>query len=142
MYDDTITLFNRYKSNSGDLWYPTVIRGVDLIVDTASIIAQYGEKNENSARLHIKLNGGQIGGKPYLQPKEWKTLLNDTMVDYVTLQSSTDFFIKGEYDAGVVDDNDYKEGFFQYMKKHRDNVFTVTSVGEYKVIPHLEILAK
>ncbi len=142
MYNETITLFNRYKSDSGDIWYPTIIKNVDLIIDTASIIAQYGEKNENGARLHIKLVNGCISDKPYLQPKEWRGLLNDVLGEFITVQSSTDFFIRGEYDEEPISDDDFKEGFFAYIKKHKDNVFSVTSVGEYTLIPHLEILGK
>lgn len=149
MYDETITLFNRYHSNAGDTWYPTVIRGVNLTIDKASIVARYGENNENSAALHIKYqrdidNDISIAGKKYREPKVWADLLNDDLGGYITFKTGNegDFFITGDYGLEVIEDNAYTNGFLSYCRKKYDNVFVLTSVGRYDLIPHFEILGK
>ena len=43
---------------------------------------------------------------------------------------------------GPICDNDYKSGFFNYMNKTYDNVFAITTVSKFNLIPHFEIAAK
>lgn len=50
-----------------------------------------------------------------------------------------DFFWEGEW-TETVNDEDYPNGFFDYMKKNHDMVFAITSVARYSVIPHFEIM--
>ena len=149
MYRDTITVFNHYQSKTADIWYPTVIHGVDLNVDRAAIIAKYGAESKDNAILHVKLhnvNGTKyIGKKPYLLPKEWSAQPNDALPGTITFTGGQtfDFFIAGEWsDNTPIDDAEYTNGFYDYLNKRHDNVFAVTSVAEYSLIPHLEIMAK
>lgn len=107
MYNDTITLFNLYPSKLGDVWYPTVIHNVYLLVDRAAIIAKYGTDSKDSAALHIKYerraDGIYIAEKKYLPPKEWDRQTNDTLADTITFTGGTnhDFFIEGEHSDGT-----------------------------------------
>lgn len=150
MYDKTITLFNHYKSRLGDMWYPTVIHGVNLIIDKAAIMAKYGAESKDNAilNIHYQTADGQImiGGKPYFPPKEWERQTNDKLTDSITFTSGTDFdfFILGEYPATVPiadDDFDNEGGFYNYMNKERDFVFAITSVGgPYTTIPTFQIM--
>lgn len=149
MYKRTITLFNRYKSQTGDIWYPTILTGVDLITDKASINAKMGTDTQDVAKLHIKYQKAGdkliIGGKTYLPPKEWERLTNDDLIDYITFKSglSFDFIASGEHSIEIIEDNDYKDGFYNYMNKHYDEVYSLTSVSNpYEVIPHFEIMCK
>ena len=74
MYNDTITLFNRYESKLGDTWYPSILHNVNLNMDKASIIAKYGSDSQDNAVLNVqyslKDNQKMIGSKPWLPPKE------------------------------------------------------------------------
>lgn len=147
MYNDMITLFNRYKGLNGDLFYPTVLHGVDLNIDKAAIIAKYGEQAADNARLHIKYAMGEDGievcGKKYLPPKEWEAL--DEPATTITFDSGTDFdfFIVGEWeDTEPIEDNGYLDGFYDYVNTRYDHVFAITSVARYSVIPHFEIMAR
>lgn len=149
MYADTITLFNRYESRLGDTWYPTVLHGVDLNVDRASIIAKYGEGSADNAILHIKYSVADgvktVGGKKYLPPKEWDKQTNDLLPDSLTFTSGQafDFFYAGEWpSADPISDDSYLDGFYDYMSSRYDYVYAITSVAEYSVIPHFEIMAK
>lgn len=148
MYDKTVTLFNRYQSTLGDLWYPTVLHGVDLIVDRASIVAKYGEESSGEAKLHIRYSvvkgADNIQGKIYLPPKEWDRQPNDSLSDYITFTGGEDFdFIwEGEMPGGPIQDEDYKNGFYDYMNTRYNHVYAVVSVAKYGVIPHFEIIAK
>ena len=149
MYSDKITLFNHYKSRLGDMWYPTVIDGVNLLIDKAAIVAKYGAESKDNALLniHYQTVDGQImiDGKPYLPPKEWERQTNDKLADSITFASGLDFdfFILGEYpEIKPILDEDYRNGFFEEVKKEHDFVFAITSVAMYSVIPHFEITGK
>lgn len=146
MHQDTITLFNRKKGErgQGDTWYPTVIKGVNLNIDRAAILAKYGAESQDNAALHIRYKkaGNEIlvAEKPWMSPKEW-----DGTEDSLTFASGTnfDFFWMGEWGGGIVTDADYlDEGFYGYMNRTKDYVFAVSSVAMYSVIPHFEIMGK
>ena len=56
-----------------------------------------------------------------------------------TFQPETDFFVEGDTTGVPV----LEDGFFEYMQKHFDNVFHVSTVDEYKdVMKHLEVGGK
>jgi hypothetical protein len=146
MYSDKITLFNRYKSRLGDMWYPTVIDGVNLLIDKAAIMAKFGTESKDKAVLNIQYNaaGGQIiiDGKQYLPPKEWKQQTEDKLAESITFASGTDFdfFMLGEYPISEpIPDTAFTEGFFNHMSEKCDFVFAVTSAAKYTAIPHFEI---
>ena len=86
-----------------------------------------------------------IAGKKYLPPKEWSSQPDDILPHIVTLASG-DFFIEGKYSMETISDEDYRSrvdgGFYDYMNKKHDNVFLITSVGMYTLIPHFEIGGK
>ena len=149
MFADTVTVFNRYVSRLGDMWYPTVIDGVNLLIDKASIVAKYGAESKDNAILNVRyhiLDGTKmVGNKPYLPPKEWERQTNDKLADSITFTSGTDFdfFMLGEYPVKEpIKDEDFKNGFFEEVKKEYDYVFSITSVAKYSVIPHFEIMGK
>lgn len=148
MYQDTITLFNRKKSNTaGDTWYPTVIKGVNLNIDRAAILAKYGASSQDNAALYIRYQqeNDEITiacdsetKKPWMPPKEW-----DETEDSLTFNPNGDFFWQGEWTGGIVSDADYgPDGFYSYMNRTHDYVFAVSSVARYSVIPHFEIMGK
>ena len=55
MYDKTVTVFNYYESpTSGDaMWYPHILRNVDLNTDRGAIMKKYGADSTDNAQLHI-----------------------------------------------------------------------------------------
>ena len=139
MYNETITVFNRLRANGVDTWYPTILHGVDLNVDAAAIRTSMGAEATDKAKLHIRYDpsGMKVGGKAYLLPKAWQQSDHTG----ITFQDGElfDFFWRGEW-TGVVNDEDYRDGFFNYMKKLHDEVFVITSVARYDCIPHFEIM--
>lgn len=150
MFTDKITVFNYYKDSLKNVtWYPTVIHGVNLLIDKAAIVAKYGAESKDNALLniHYQTVDGQImvDGKPYFPPKEWERQTNDKLPETITFASGTgfDFFILGEYpEIKPILDEEYRNGFFEEVKKEYDFVFAITSVGMYSVIPHFEITGK
>ena len=147
MYSDKITLFNHYKSRLGDMWYPTVIDGVNLLIDKAAIVAKYGAESKDNAilNIHYQIVDGQIliDGKPYLPPKEWDRQTNDKLAESITFTSGKDFdfFMLGEYPTTKpIADDDYVDGFYNHVNDEYDFVFAITSVAKYTAIPHFEIM--
>ena len=146
MYKDTITIFNRKPgtASTGDIWFPTVVKKVNLNIDRAAILAKYGAESQDKAMLSIRyqMEDGNImiSGKPWMAPKEW-----DMTEDSITFTGGTqfDFFWAGEWTGGIVSDADYgDEGFYGWMNRKHDFVFAVSSVALYSVIPHFEIMGK
>lgn len=150
MFTDTITVFNSYVDSLKNVtWYPTVIHGVNLLIDKAAIVAKYGAESKDNAVLNIHYQTVDVqimvDGKPYLPPKEWERQTNDKLPETITFASGTsfDFFMLGEYpEIKPILDEEYRNGFFEEVKKEYDFVFAITSVGMYSVIPHFEITGK
>lgn len=146
MHQDIITLFNRKpgERGHGDTWMPTVIKGVNLNVDRAAILAKYGAESQDNAMLSIpyKKDGDNIlvAEKLWMPPKAWEKTLSTLTF---TSGNNFDFFWKGEWTGGIVYDSDYSdEGFYNYMNWMHDYVFAISSVAMYSVIPHFEIMGK
>ena len=158
MYSKIVTIFNYYESaTTGDAyWYPHVLFNVDLNTDRGAIIKKYGADTADNAQLHViyymhatdpedtrRLIAAKSGLVLWVPPKEWKKQTNDLLPETITFSPESDFFWEGEWDKGVVNDEDYRGGFYQYMNQNKDNVFKITSVGgPYSLIPHFEILGK
>lgn len=147
MYKETITLFNLYTSKLGDVWYPTVIHNVYLLINRSAIIAKYGTDSKDSAELHIKYerraDGIYIAEKRYLPPREWDRQTNVTLSDTITFTggSNFDFFIEGEHSDGTpISDDGETETLYQRMNKKYDNCFRISSAAIYRMIPHIEIM--
>ena len=65
--------------------------------------------------------------------------------DSITFSPTGDFFWNGEWDGGIVADSDERwtdEGFYAYMNRTKDNVFTISSVSRHSVIPLIEVWGK
>lgn len=147
MFSDVVTVFNHYKSRLGDMWYPTVVRNANLLIDKAAIVAKYGAESKDNAilNIHYQTVDGQImvDGKPYLPPKEWERQTNDKLAESITFTSGTDFdfFMLGEYPTtNPIADDDYVDGFYNHVNDEYDYVFAITSVARYTAIPHFEIM--
>lgn len=163
MYSAVCTVFNNYESRTTgqSLWYPHVLTGVDLITDKGQMLRRYGPDSTDAAELHVVY--ADVDGKsviihgwtgepmlntigeplPWIPPKEWANQVNDLLDDTITFKPD-DFFWWGEWDGGVVNDEDYTAmryaGFYDYMNRNYDYVFRVTTVGgPYTVIKHFEI---
>lgn len=142
MYHDTITVFNRYHSRLGDMYYPTILHNVNVNKDKARIASVYGELSQDTVVLNVRLEDGSIEGKRYMGPKEWARQLTDDLGEYITF-APQDFFMEGEYpNTQPIPDDDYLDGFYNAVNAEYDNVFLITSVSEFSVIPHLEITGK
>ena len=150
MYDDVVTLFNRYENTAGDiLWYPSVIEGANLLIDKSSVVATYGENSRDEAILNIRYHllgvTKMIGSKKWIPPKQWKNHTEEAEFDTLTFNAgeSFDFFMLGKWDnAAPIPNSEYKNGFYNHMKKQNDYVFAITSVSCFKLIPHFEITGK
>ena len=114
MYDETITLFNRYEDQTGNVYYyPTVLQHVDLITDKVANIVRTGIDSADTASLHVAYtpdNGTiMVQGKKWLSPKAWKAQTNEELPGTITF-ANEDFFVLGDYcvkkeQAYLIDNN-------------------------------------
>ena len=150
MYQDTITLFNRKEGSEGDIWYPSVLRNVQLNFDRAAIPGKYGAEASDGAVLHIRYKSDgekiMVGDKQWRPPKEWEQLSDHSQAITFKTGNRFDFFWLGDWGSeDPVTDSDYTADtdFYTYMNRKYDYVFAVSSVGgPYSVIPHFEITGK
>ena len=140
MYNDTVTVFNR----RGDFWYPTVLRGVHLVIGRNTTAARYGWDSDIQAALLVPVDGdGLVGGKEYVPPKAWREVPDPE--SFVTFQTGEehDFFIMGRWEILCpVDEGEYPGGFYQSLRRTRDGVFAIANLTRYRVIPHFEIVGR
>lgn len=145
MYKDTVTIFNRKKGSEGDTWYPVILHGVNLNKDKGEIFRRYGASATDNAILNARYeqsgNTILIDGKTWKSPKEWAKLTSPA--GYVTFAAG-DFFWDGEWSGTTpLYDGTYgDQSFYDYMLSNYDDVFMVTSVGYFSVIPHMEVVGK
>ena len=139
-----VTILNRYDTAGGEIiWYPTIVNG-HLIVDKNAAQTRTGLSDADAAQLHIDytVKDGKIyvGGKRYLPPKQWERQVNEDLPKSLTFDDGLDFFLVGEHDAGPANDADYgRNGYIEYLRKIYDDLYAITSVGKYTLIPHFEI---
>jgi hypothetical protein len=74
--------------------------------------------------------------KTFLKPKEW--LASTDKADNYTF-GKKDFFIKGDYTEIVIGDADYTKGLYETLKQQLDDVYNVTTVDYFTLIPHIEV---
>lgn len=148
MYHDTVTIFTRNRSRLGDMWYPTILHDVNVNTDRANIVSRYGEQAADSAVLNVMYEefDGQkrIEGKRFLKPKEWDAQVNDDIADSITFHTGEDFdiFYLGIFSSEPIADDDYDEGFYDFMQANFDDVYAITGYSEFSVIPHFEIIGR
>ena len=148
MYKDTVTIFNRYVDSMGNtMWFPHILTNVNFNADRSVIVSKYGEESKDNAVLNVKYQinnyAKMIGNKPYLSPREWEKQVNDELPNSITFAQGNDFdfFMLGDYGSEKVIE-DVKGTFFRDIQQEYDNVYAITSVAEYTVIPHFEIVGK
>lgn len=130
-YNKTVTVYNRYEDEK-EMWYPTVLKNVRLLVNRGENVSKSGTESADSAKLSIKTVGLK---KPYKKPLEWQGLSEEEKVKTFTLTSKEDFFVEGDTSAEEILESD----FFSYMKRKYDNCFKMTNVDTYELIPHFEV---
>lgn len=145
MYKDTVTLFNRKGGAEGDTWYPAVLSGVNLNKDKGEVFRRYGPNASDNAVLNVRYDQTEdeitVCGKKWLQPKEWARQQDPSGA--ITFAPG-DFFYAGAWEGTTpLHDGAYgDQSFYEYMLNHYDDVFMISSVGFFSVIPHMEVTAK
>ena len=140
MFEDVVTVFNRKE----DLWYPTVLKGVEVQAVRSAEPAEYGGREAGRVTVlapYIQQEGAAvIAGKTYLPPKSWRQM--EQPEKYITFATGEqfDFFLHGLWEGTEpVRDDDWPEGFFGRMDRERDGVYAIASAARYEALPHFEI---
>lgn len=148
MYKDTITLFNRARGTDGDIWYPTILRNVNVNMDKGSVIETYGAEATDNVVLNVRCimdgdEGTLLDGTAYLPPKKWQRSTDKALAVTFTPGTAHDFFWVGEWDGGLAYDENYGDmSFYDYMLSNYDFVYAVTGTSYFSVIPHLQVTGR
>lgn len=141
------TIFNRYDLSDGTImYYATIIQNCHFIVDKAAAQAKTGLEDADELFVSFDYQTDSSGtvlvdGKPYLGAKSWSRLVNDDLPNYVTMREGNDIVMRGEWDGEqTISSSDYgRNGFYDWLRNSRDDVYLISSVGKYDLIPHFEI---
>ena len=147
MYEDVVTVFNRKRTESGVIWYPTVIEGVQLSRGRTGALAGYGWKQAGQTAVLVPYVPGEgtctVAGKIYLPPKMWQRVEEPELYITFTDGEDFDFFIPTAMpETEPVPDSTWPEGFYEHMCRERDGVFAVGGVHRYRALPHFEITGR
>lgn len=148
MFTDTVTVFNRLHKSDMDWWYPTVLTGVELQVDRSAMVSKYGAQTADRAALHIKWKPGAggsivVGGKEFLTAKAWQQRGEPHKTITFAAGEAFDVFMAGAWNGiDIIKDTDYSRGFYDWLNKTRDGVYSISSVSFFKVVPHFEVTGK
>ena len=143
MFEDVVTVFNRWE----DLWYPTVLKSVEVQVERAAEPARYGGKRADRVTVlipYVPMEGAAVlGGKTYLPPKSWQQ--EEERSRYVTFAVGErfDFFLLGTWEGTEpIRDQDWPEGFYGRIDRERDGVYAIASAARFGTLPHFEIVGR
>lgn len=137
-YNDTVTLYNRFYDAVDDVekWYPTVFTDCNLVINHGANISKSGLESADAASLRVTDNCSE---KEYKEPKEWDALTLSEKENFYTFKAGEDFYVKGNTTNVTI----IEENFYQWMSKHRDNVFRLTNADRYTdIMPHFEVGGK
>ena len=142
MFRNTITLFNYH--NATGLWYPTVFKGVDLGINTASNSTKDGKNSNDTVSIIIPCTKDKVfitadgTKKSYTEAKVYAKCDNPAV--YITFKPECDFIYNGEWtDIEPVNDEDYESSFYHSMNEEYDGVYMISSAAFYGLLPHFEI---
>ena len=142
MFQNTITLFNFHKATG--LWYPSVFKGVDLGVNTASNATKDGKNSNDTVNIIIHCTKDKVfttadgTKKSYTGAKAYSKCDNPTAC--ITFNPECDFIYEGEWaNLELINDEDYESGFYHSMNEEHDGVYMITSAAFYGLLPHFEI---
>lgn len=132
MHDKTVTVF----CHVGDIWRATVLNNVYFAGHNNITVSTDGEKASDEYLLMIDIDEG-VAAK-YIKPKAFEVYEGE---DKFTLREG-DIVALGEYESG--NDLEYMEygGFLSYMKSKYDDVYSISSIKRFDVIPHFEVTVK
>lgn len=130
MFQQTITLFNRYEHG----WIATRIDGCHVEKDKGALSKKYGPESKTQCEIYIHEAGN------YMPFRKWREALSYYKNAGYTITPGVDLVLIGEFDGEVIDDADYPLGFHQYLLSEYDDAYLITGFsGVYGVIPHIEI---
>lgn len=141
MYQNTITLFNFHKAT--ELWYPSVISGVDLIACKAKNTAKEGDINGDTVDVIIHCTTDKTvqtseGVKSYIGVKAYAVC--DTPSEHITFAPECDFIYDGVLtDLTPVSDGYYDSGLYHELNEKLDGVYMISSATFYSLLTHFEI---
>lgn len=131
----TVTLFNRSfnAETEEEIYYPTLIEGVDLVETKGANVSKSGMDSADAAKLFVCIDDVN---KTYMEPKAWDALTEDEKKNYITFHSTEDFFVKGNQTAVDLPETDA----YEWMRNNFDDVYKVTNIDKYEdILPHFEI---
>ncbi len=115
MFNDTVTIYNKYSDGNIEKWQRTVLTGVFWDSSKGAILRKTGASSDDGLMLLMPRDVNATG--KYLKPKEWAALADKS--ECWTLQSG-DSVILGDIDHEIVKSSKELQQF--------DNLITISLV--------------
>lgn len=125
MFNDTVTLYNKYTAGGVEKWKRTVLSGVFWNSVEGAVLRKTGAASADSV---VVLIPGSVGG--YVKPKAWEAL-NDKSGSWTVKPGDT--MVRGDVPVEIVRSTRELDGL--------DDVLTVTTVDDKRFggLAHLEV---
>lgn len=150
-YVDSVVVYNRYINGLMETETYFGTRFDNANIEFTQEENQNRAGKEDTSVCILKLENNSSLAKPYLDPKEWKRLTTDEMLEHFTLDIGGDFFVivkredlnlDIEAPVGLIESSTselYSGNFFEYMKKNYSYVYSMNSFASRKLIPHFQV---
>lgn len=125
-YKDVATIWNKTTTGGWEeeTWFPTVVENVRIQDSRGLNIQKSGNEQSDKVRLHISDDLSKPD-KPYAKPEEW------VPGETYTLNGESYFSI------GDMSEMEPDKRFFE-----RSDVFRISNVDRFDLIPHFEVWGK
>lgn len=143
MFDRTITIYSYRRSE--DRYYGTVIRNCTVQTTESSSDFSKGSGGSDRISISIRCDAGKKvitgnGKKQYLTAKAYQAA--ESISDKFSMTPEADFIVLGERTDLVVVDGEYPNGFYQFLNIASDDVFMISNVSYYSLIPHFTVTGR
>lgn len=147
-YVDSIVVYNRYVNGLMEIEQYFGTRFDNIRIELTQGANQKASGMENASVCVVKVPNIALP-KPYKSPEMWSKLTTEEMLEHFTLDTDNNNFfvitkkeelgIDIDVPVGLVNGDDYPEGFFGYIKGKYGYTFSVDTVDVYSLIPRFEI---
>ena len=147
-YVDSIVVYNRYVNGLMETEQYFGTRFDNVRIELTQGANQKASGMENASVCVVKIPNVDLP-KPYKSPEVWSKLTTEEMLDSFTLDTDNNNFfvitkkeelgIDIDVPVGLVNGDDYPEGFFGYIKGKYGYTFSIDTVDVYSLIPRFEI---
>ena len=147
-YQDSIILYSRYLSGimETEIYIGTRFDNVRVELTQGANIRSSGIQDADICKVKIPK---EEYPKPYVSPEVWANMTTDDMLNYFTVDPGNQSFftivkkadigVDVDLPVGTVQSDNYKGGFYEYVRNKYGYTYAARTVDVYSLIPRIEV---